>query len=363
MTSGDLNGVLPQTGVQAGLLPVVTTSAELRAALAGADSIGLVPTMGALHAGHATLIEQARQGSSVVVVSIFINPLQFGPGEDLSRYPRMPEQDRVTAQQAGADLIFHPDAATMYPADFASTVSVGSLSSALEGASRPGHFDGVATVVLKLFNLVRPDRAYFGEKDWQQLSVIRQMVRDLNVSVDVVGVPTVRVQGGPADGLALSSRNSYLTAEWQTRAGVLSRALRSVQAAYAGGERHPAALLAAGQATLNSEPELQLDYLSLVDEGLQVWAQLPAGGTLLPAGGTVPVSRQGLVTDGDHNERMFRLLIAARMFGVRLIDNMPLLPQQAAGQSDAPPQNSDPQDGTTQDHTTQDGAGQDGAGL
>ena len=361
MTSSYLTGVLPQTGVQAGLLPVLTTPAELRAALAGADSIGLVPTMGALHAGHATLIEQARRENSVVVVSIFINPLQFGPGEDLSRYPRMPEQDRVTAQQAGADLIFHPDAATMYPADFASTVSVGSLSSALEGASRPGHFDGVATVVLKLFNLVRPDRAYFGEKDWQQLSVIRQMVRDLNVSVDVVGVPTVRVQGGPADGLALSSRNSYLTAEWQTRAGVLSRALRSVQEAYAGGERHPAALLAAGQATLNSEPELQLDYLSLVDEGLQVWAQLPAGGT-------VPVSRQGLVTDGAHNERMFRLLIAARMFGVRLIDNMPLLPQQATGQSDAPPQDSDPQDGTTQDHTTQghttqDGAGQDGTGL
>ena len=263
-------------------------------------------------------------------------------GWELSRDPRMPEQDRVTAQQAGADLIFHPDAATMYPADFASTVSVGSLSTALEGASRPGHFDGVATVVLKLFNLVRPDRAYFGEKDWQQLSVIRQMVRDLNVTVDVVGVPTVRVQGGPADGLALSSRNSYLTAEWQTRAGVLSRALHAVQAAYAGGERQPGALLAAGQEVLDTEPELQLDYLSLVDGGLQVWAQLPADGAMSD-------TRQRLVTDGAHNEQMFRLLIAARMFGVRLIDNMPLVPQLASGQSDASPQNSGSQDSAPQD--------------
>ena len=300
--------------------PVVRTPAELREALTGASSVGLVPTMGYLHAGHAALIARARAENSVVVVSIFVNPLQFGAGEDLSRYPRDLERDRVIAAQAGADLIFHPDAGTMYPDGFASTVRVGGVSERLEGASRPGHFDGVATVVLKLFNLVGADRAYFGEKDWQQLMVVRQMARDLNHKTRVLGHPTVRVPDGPAAGLAMSSRNSYLTPEQQARATVLSRALRAIQAAYRDGQREVAALLEAGHRVLATEHELHPDYLMLVDERLRPLASLP------------PASHPG-VSDSEqrgdpgtgHTADMYRVLVAAQMFGVRLIDNLPLV--------------------------------------
>jgi len=312
-------------------LPVVQTPAALRERLRGAASVGLVPTMGSLHAGHATLIEQARRENDVVVVSVFVNPLQFGQNEDFAAYPRDLEHDRAIAREAGADLIFHPEAATMYPAGFSSGVSVGGVSEALEGASRPGHFGGVATVVMKLLNLVgadgRPaDRAYFGEKDWQQLTVVRQMVRDLNHSTRVIGVPTVRVDSGPSAGLALSSRNRYLSAEQQATASVLGRALRAVQGRYAEGERSVPKLLQAGQQVLAGVPELKLDYLSLVDEQLRPLAALPPSFALPPVlTPGVSISRQPGEGADLHTEAMYRVLIAANVSGVRLIDNMPLV--------------------------------------
>ncbi len=202
---------------------VVSTEGPLRQAVAEArragKTIGLVPTMGALHAGHVSLIDAARAADGFVVVSIFVNPTQFGPKEDLSRYPRPLERDLEMCGAAGVDLVFTPDAATMYPPGFRTFVEVNELSEVLEGASRPGHFRGVATVVLKLFNLVQPDRAYFGQKDAQQVRIIQQMVRDLNVPVEVVVRPTVR----EPDGLALSSRNQYLDAEQRRKAVALNR--------------------------------------------------------------------------------------------------------------------------------------------
>ena len=287
--------------------------------------MGLVPTMGALHRGHAALIERARGENSVVVVSVFVNPLQFRAGEDLSRYPRDLERDRAMARTAGADLIFHPDAGIMYPPGFSSNVDVGGVALALEGASRPGHFGGVATVVLKLLNLVGADgrgadRAYFGEKDWQQLSVVRQMVRDLNHHTQIVGVPTVRATSGPASGLALSSRNGFLNAEQQARAAVLSRALRAVQMAWAAGMRAVPKLLEAGQQVLDAEPEVSLEYLSLVDERLQVLGQFPP-----QTGGPMSDSQQRQILNTGHTATMLRVLIAARMYGVRLIDNVGLI--------------------------------------
>ncbi len=276
---------------------VVTGPGELRAVLAGRGRVGLVPTMGYLHEGHATLMRRAREVCDVLVVSVFVNPLQFGPAEDLASYPRDLERDLGVAGGAGADVLFTPDAATMYPAGFDTRVVVSGVSEGLDGASRPGHFTGVATVVLKLLNLVRPDVAFFGEKDWQQLAVLRQMVRDLNVAVDVVGLPTVRAPSG----LALSSRNSYLRGEQLQRASVLSRALRAVQDRYAAGERRAAELRRAGLEVLQTDPEVQLDYLSVVGRDMQ----------------------EREVVD---NDAMNRVLIAARMFGVRLIDNMPLDP-------------------------------------
>lgn len=281
---------------------VVTTPAGVREALArwrgpGTGGVGFVPTMGYLHEGHATLIRQARAECGVVVVSVFVNPKQFGVNEDLSRYPRDLARDLEVAGGAGAGLLFHPEVETMYPPGYATTVSVGDVSGPPEGTSRPGHFDGVATVVLKLLNLVGPDRAYFGEKDWQQLAVVRRMVRDLNVPVEIVGVPTVR----EASGLALSSRNSYLTPEQRERAVVLSRALRAVQAAAGAGERDTARLRQAGLDVLATDPEVELDYLTVVDSDMREQAQ---------------------VTQGP----LTRVLVAARMFGVRLIDNLPLWP-------------------------------------
>lgn len=274
------------------------TPAELRQRLSGAGRVGLVPTMGYLHEGHAALIRRARAECDTVVVSVFVNPRQFGANEDLGRYPRDLERDLRVAGEAGADLLFHPDVETMYPPGYATTVSVSGVSGPPEGTSRPGHFDGVATVVLKLFNLVRPDRAYFGEKDWQQLAVVRRMVRDLNVPVEIIGVPTVR----EASGLALSSRNSYLTPEQRDRAVILSRALRAVQEAAAAGERDTARLRQAGLNVLAQDPEVDLDYLTVVDGDMH---------------------ERGRV----ENDPMTRVLVAARMFGVRLIDNLPLWPE------------------------------------
>ena len=275
---------------------VLSTPQDVQAALTGRGQVGLVPTMGFLHEGHATLIRRARAECDVVVVSIFVNPMQFGPTEDLATYPRDLERDLTVAGAAGADFVFHPEPAAMYPAGFSTRVSVPGVSEVLDGAARPGHFTGVATVVLKLLNLVRPDIIFLGEKDWQQVAVLRRMVSDLNVPVEVCGVPTVRA----ASGLALSSRNSYLTAEQQGRASVLSRSLRAVQRAYAGGERRTGALREVGRAVLATEPAAELDYLTVVDDNLQ-------------ESETVTATPQS------------RVLIAARLFGVRLIDNMPLL--------------------------------------
>ncbi|MFC4427391.1 pantoate--beta-alanine ligase [Deinococcus navajonensis] len=280
---------------------LIAEPADLRAALAGAalaarGPVGFVPTMGYLHEGHAELIRRARaETGGPVVVSVFVNPLQFGVGEDLSRYPRDLERDLRLAGEAGADVLFHPSPETMYPEGFNTQVSVAGVSEPLDGAARPGHFTGVTTVVLKLLNMVSPQRAYFGEKDWQQLAVVRRMVQDLNVPVEVVGVPTVR----EASGLALSSRNSYLTEEQRARAAVLSRALRAVQAAYDAGERHTQVLRQAGLEVLASEPEAVPDYLSVVGPDLR------EPDLLLP-------------------HPLNRVLVAVRMFGVRLIDNMPL---------------------------------------
>ncbi|WP_373290869.1 pantoate--beta-alanine ligase [Deinococcus radiotolerans] len=275
---------------------VETTPDGLRARLAG-RRVAFVPTMGYLHEGHATLIRAARAAvpDGLVVVSVFVNPLQFGVNEDLSRYPRDLERDLGVAGEAGADVLFHPDVATMYPDGFSTRVSVSGVSDSLDGAARPGHFTGVATIVLKLLNLVRPDVALFGEKDWQQLAVIRRMVRDLNVPVEVRGVPTVRADSG----LALSSRNTYLDAGQQARAAVLSSALRAVQAAYRSGERQREVLEAAGRAVLSREEALTLEYLTVVGGDMQEREMVD-------------------------NDPMNRVLVAARLFGVRLIDNMPL---------------------------------------
>ncbi|WP_231557345.1 pantoate--beta-alanine ligase [Deinococcus sp. YIM 77859] len=285
---------------------VVKTPQALREALTDKGRVGFVPTMGYLHEGHGALIRRARSECDTVVVSVFVNPKQFGVNEDLSRYPRDLQRDLTVAGAAGAALLFHPDVDTMYPPGYATTVAVGGASEPLEGSARPGHFAGVATVVLKLLNIVRPERAYFGEKDWQQLAVVRQMVRDLNVPVEIVGVPTVR----EVSGLALSSRNSYLTPEQRERAAVLSRALRAVQAAAEAGERDAARLRQAGLAVLQTEPEVQLDYLAIVDRDLR--------------------ERERVELDP-----LARVLIAARMFGVRLIDNLPLFEPLPSGLDEA----------------------------
>jgi pantoate--beta-alanine ligase len=197
------------------------TVEEVRAELAGREAVGLVPTMGAFHEGHLALIRAARAECETVVVSVFVNPAQFGADEDFERYPRDEQRDANLAGQAGADYLFAPGRDEVYPAGYQTWVDVEQLGSVLEGAHRPGHFRGVATVCLKLFNIVRPDRAYFGQKDAQQVAVVRRMVRDLELAVEIRAVPTVR----DADGLALSSRNAYLSPEDRERALALPRAL------------------------------------------------------------------------------------------------------------------------------------------
>ncbi len=230
-----------------------------RAALRG--STGLVPTMGALHAGHMALVEQARAANDGVIATIFVNPTQFGPDEDLSSYPRSLENDLEKLAAADVDLVFVPTPDVMYARDFQTYIDVERVSQRLEGAHRPDHFRGVATVVAKLFNLTQPQRAYFGQKDAQQVVVIRRMVHDLNMPVKIVVVPTAR----EADGLALSSRNAYLTEAERQRATVLSRALDVAAAQYEAGERTPDALRDAMWAVLRAEPTAQVDYVSVAD--------------------------------------------------------------------------------------------------
>ncbi|MQA14593.1 MAG: pantoate--beta-alanine ligase [Pseudonocardiaceae bacterium] len=279
------------TGFTPGTLTVYEDPAELgrvtRALRGTGRRVVLVPTMGALHEGHRELIRVARRvPGAVTAVSIFVNPLQFGAGEDLDRYPRQLEADLEACREEGVELVLAPDAGAMYPPGSDTTVDAGPLGVELEGASRPGHFTGVLTVVAKLFGIIRPDRAVFGEKDYQQLVLIHRMARDLFLDVEVVGVPTVR----ESDGLAMSSRNAYLDPEQRRAAVTLSAAL---VAGWHAGERGSEAVLAAAREVLAAEPAVQLHYLVVRDRDL----------------GPAPERGEG------------RLLVAAGVGDTRLIDN------------------------------------------
>jgi pantoate--beta-alanine ligase len=258
------------------------------------ERIGFVPTMGALHEGHLSLVHLAREHADRVVASVFVNPTQFGPREDFTRYPRQPEKDAAMLAEAGCDLLFLPDTTTIYPSGHATFVEPGGAAEGLEGEIRPGHFRGVATVVCALFNLVRADVAVFGEKDAQQLAVVRQMVRDLHMPVAIVPGPTVR----EADGLAMSSRNAYLSPDERRAATVLYRALRAAQEAVAAGDRCADAVRRRMRDALNAEPLARVEYAEVVD-----------GETFQP----VEVLKGRLV-----------LPLAVRVGGTRLIDNLRL---------------------------------------
>lgn len=275
---------------------VLTTVDELtgwaEAARVRGDVVGLVPTMGALHDGHTSLVAHAATACGAVVTTVFVNPLQFGPGEDLAAYPCSLDADVRLAGRAGADVVFAPPLEEMYPGEVATTVHVAGLTEVLEGRARPTHFDGVATVVAKLFAMVGSCRAYFGEKDFQQLAVIRRMAADLSFPVVVVGCPTVRA----ADGLALSSRNAYLTAEERAAAPVLQRALRAGAAAVAAGEREPTTVAALVSSIIDAEPLVARESVDVVHAT-----------TLRPVD---PLSGE------------LRLLVAARVGRARLIDNV-----------------------------------------
>lgn len=243
-------------------MQVATTIAayrRLRSTMAG--TIGAVPTMGYLHEGHLALVRRARAENDHVVVSIFVNPTQFGPNEDYARYPRDPERDLAMLRAEGVDVVFMPSVQEMYPEGFATYVNVERLTERLEGAHRPGHFRGVTTVVTKLFNILQPHRAYFGQKDAQQLIVIRRMTRDLAFPIEIVDVPTVR----EPDGLAMSSRNVYLSADERRAATVLFRALEQARQLWDAGVRDGSRLRAAMRAVVESEPLARVDYVSVAD--------------------------------------------------------------------------------------------------
>lgn len=242
-------------------MKVLKTIADVRAERAGLGELGLVPTMGFLHAGHLSLVERARAENAAVAATIFVNPTQFGPNEDLARYPRDLPRDLTLLEAAGCDLVFTPEPAEIYPPGFATTVAVGGVTEGLEGEIRPGHFAGVATVVAKLFNILQPTRAYFGQKDAQQSVVIRKMVRDLNLPVEVVVAPTVR----EPDGLAMSSRNSYLTPDQRARAPALHQALTAAKAAYDAGERDAESLREIMRRSLGKVRDIDVDYVSVAD--------------------------------------------------------------------------------------------------
>jgi len=257
----------------------------------------LVPTMGALHRGHGELIRIARDAAGEtgeVAVSIFVNPLQFAPGGDYEKYPRPETDDDEFCLKAGVDILFRPTVEEMYPADFSVSVEENSLANTLEGKSRPGHFRGVCTVVAKLFHILAPDAAIFGEKDFQQLAIIRRMVRDLNFPVEIIGAPTVR----EADGLACSSRNKYLSPTERGQAPVLHRALQQARQLVAQGERSVTAILAAARGVIATAPLARIDYLEVVNEG-----------TLQPA---------------PEAGRDSRIVVAAFFGQTRLIDNLRL---------------------------------------
>jgi pantoate--beta-alanine ligase len=237
------------------------TRSHSRSARTSGQRVALVPTMGSLHEGHLSLVRIAKAQSDFVAVSIFVNPLQFGPTEDIAKYPRTFDRDRDLLRTEGVDLIFAPTAGEMYPTPAITYVNVEILSERLDGQSRPGHFRGVTTVVSKLFHIIEPDIAVFGQKDAAQLAIIRRMVRDLNMPVEIVAGPIVR----EPDGLAMSSRNAYLDSKQRKQALVLSRALDHVKESFAGGERSAVKLIAAGRKVFEQEPDVRLDYFSAVD--------------------------------------------------------------------------------------------------
>ena len=276
-------------------MQVLSTVHEMRAACRAVrksgQSLALVPTMGALHAGHIALVRAARAQCDVVAASIFVNPTQFGPNEDFSKYPRTFEKDCALLEAEGVALLFAPQSEEMYPKGASTFVEVEGVGDRLDGRSRPGHFRGVATVVAKLFHIVGPHKAFFGQKDAAQVAVLRSMVRDLNFPLDLVVCPTVR----ESDGLALSSRNRYLSAEERGRALVLSRALNVIAAAYGAGQKDVARLLEAGHSVLATEPDVRIDYLEIVNAD-----------TLLPLTEAVPGAL---------------VAVAAYLGATRLIDN------------------------------------------
>ncbi|MEA2724734.1 MAG: pantoate--beta-alanine ligase [Gemmatimonadales bacterium] len=265
-----------------------------RAQRSAGRRIGLVPTMGYLHEGHLALVDEAKRRADVVILSIFVNPLQFGPTEDLARYPRDLPRDRAMASARGVDAIFVPTKASMYPTGSEVRLAPGPIADRWEGAARPGHFIGVLTVVAKLFHLVEPDLACFGQKDIQQLTLIRRMVQDLDFPVEIVAVPTVR----EPDGLALSSRNAYLGTEDRRRAVVLSRALQAAHETWRGGETRATALEARMRQELGREPAVTVEYISIADPD-----------TLAPV---EPADQSTVVA------------LAARIGSTRLIDNIKL---------------------------------------
>jgi pantoate--beta-alanine ligase len=243
-------------------MKVVETIADLKSLrLKLAEPVGFVPTMGYLHEGHLVLVRQARAENSSVVVSIFVNPTQFGPQEDFKKYPRDPQRDLAMLEKERVDLVFMPSVDEMYPPQFSSWVDVGRITERLEGASRPGHFRGVATVVAKLFNLVQPDKAYFGQKDAQQLVVIKKMVADLDMNLQVIAVPTVR----ESDGLAMSSRNIYLNAGERKQAVVLYQALTLAQKLWAQGEKDAQTIRQKMTDLIQKQPLAHIDYISIAD--------------------------------------------------------------------------------------------------
>lgn len=257
------------------------------------ETIALVPTMGALHDGHLALVRAARAQADHVVASIFVNPMQFGPKEDFAAYPRREAEDAALLADSGTSLLWAPEVVTMYPPGHTTRVSIGGLDAVLCGAARPGHFDGVGTIVTKLFNQVTPDIALFGEKDWQQLAIIRRMTRDLDLPIDIIGLPTVRAE----DGLALSSRNAYLSSEQRRSAAALPQAMRAAAAAIAGGAK-VANAIAAAKRSLRAAGFAKIDYLELRD-----------GETLALIDTPSPTAR---------------LFVAAHIGATRLIDNWPV---------------------------------------
>ena len=251
------------------------------------NTIGLVPTMGALHAGHASLIRAARASCAHVAVSVFVNPTQFGPNEDYSRYPRTFEADCALAEAEGASVVFAPPVEEMYPAGSATIVDVEELNNRLDGKSRPGHFRGVATVVAKLLITAEPDRAFFGQKDAAQVAVLRRMVEDLRLATEIVVCPIVR----EADGLALSSRNVYLSAAERMQALTLSRAVRQVGTLASSGERRASVLIAAAHEILEAEPAIRVDYIAMVDWGTLEPVVLADPGSLFAVAAWVGATR------------------------------------------------------------------------